>query len=100
MINVKTIDGLDYLKHDDNGLTIGALARLADIVKSPVVKEEYKLLAERCTPWRLPISVTWPLLGATLPGRPVLVLPVPSPIRRTHRLFAQRRQVLQRPGRR
>lgn len=46
VINIKTVDGLDCIKNDKNGLTIGALARLADIVKSPVVKEEYRLLAE------------------------------------------------------
>lgn len=46
VINIKTIDGLDYIKNDEKGLAIGALAKLADIVKSPVVKEEYKLLAE------------------------------------------------------
>jgi xanthine dehydrogenase YagS FAD-binding subunit len=46
VINIKTIDGLDYIKTDENGLTIGALTRLADIVKAPVVKEEYKVLAE------------------------------------------------------
>lgn len=45
VINIKTIDGLDYVRSDDECLTIGALAKLADIVKSPVVKEEYKLLA-------------------------------------------------------
>jgi xanthine dehydrogenase YagS FAD-binding subunit len=46
VINIKTINDLDYVKADENGLTIGALTRLVDIVKSPVVKEEYKLLAE------------------------------------------------------
>jgi xanthine dehydrogenase YagS FAD-binding subunit len=46
VINIKTIEGLDYLRHDNKALRIGALARLDDIVKFPVIKEEYKLLAE------------------------------------------------------
>jgi NADPH-dependent glutamate synthase beta subunit-like oxidoreductase len=46
VINIKAIDGLDYIKKDKKGLRIGALARLTDIAKSSVVKEEYKLLAE------------------------------------------------------
>ncbi|MBI5250376.1 MAG: FAD binding domain-containing protein [Desulfomonile tiedjei] len=46
LINIKTIDGLDYIRSDEKGLAIGAMAGLADIVKSPVVKKEYQMLAE------------------------------------------------------
>jgi CO/xanthine dehydrogenase FAD-binding subunit len=46
VVNIKTIDGLDYIKKGKNGIRIGALAKLADVAKSPAVKEEYKLLAE------------------------------------------------------
>lgn len=46
IINVKTIPGLDYIKEDDQGLKIGALATLADIAESPTVKGKYKVLAE------------------------------------------------------
>jgi xanthine dehydrogenase YagS FAD-binding subunit len=46
VINIKTVEGLDYIRNDDKGLRIGALARLVDIVKSPLVQEEYKLLAD------------------------------------------------------
>ena len=46
LINIKTINGLDYIRKDKKGLKIGALAKLADIAGSPEVKEEYKLLAE------------------------------------------------------
>lgn len=46
VINIKTIEGLDYINKDAKGLKIGALARLADIARSPDVKEEYGLLAE------------------------------------------------------
>jgi NADPH-dependent glutamate synthase beta subunit-like oxidoreductase len=46
VINIKTINGLDYIKKDKKGLRIGALAKLADIAGSMEVKEDYKLLAE------------------------------------------------------
>jgi CO/xanthine dehydrogenase FAD-binding subunit len=46
VIDLKTIDGLDYIKRDRKGLKIGALAKLADVAKSPAVREEYKLLSE------------------------------------------------------
>lgn len=46
VINIKTIDGLDYIKRDRTGLKIGSLARLADIARAPEVTEDYKLLAE------------------------------------------------------
>lgn len=46
VINIKTINGLDYIKKDKKGLRIGALTKLADIAGSMEVKEDYKLLAE------------------------------------------------------
>ena len=46
LINLKTIDGLGQIREDDKGLTIGALAKLAEIEKSPIIKKEYNLLAE------------------------------------------------------
>ena len=46
VVNIKTIDGLDYIKKGRNDIKIGALAKLAHVANSPAVKEEYKLLAE------------------------------------------------------
>ena len=46
VINIKTIRGLDYIKEDSKTLKIGALAKLSDIAKSPILKERYKVLAE------------------------------------------------------
>lgn len=46
LINLKTVRGLDYIKEDAKGLKIGALVTLADIAKTPVVKENYKVLAD------------------------------------------------------
>jgi NADPH-dependent glutamate synthase beta subunit-like oxidoreductase len=46
VINLKTIKGLDYIKKDAKGIKIGALAKLADIARSPAVKEAYGLLVQ------------------------------------------------------
>jgi NADPH-dependent glutamate synthase beta subunit-like oxidoreductase/CO/xanthine dehydrogenase FAD-binding subunit len=46
LVNIKSIPGLDRIEQDEGGLKIGALAKLADIAASPLVKEEYPLLAE------------------------------------------------------
>lgn len=46
LVNIKTIPGLDGIRRDEEGLKIGALARLADIAASPLVREEYPALAE------------------------------------------------------
>jgi len=46
VINIKTISDLDYIKLDGDILRIGALARLADIVKSSLVKSRWNVLAE------------------------------------------------------
>lgn len=46
IIDIKTIPGLDYIREDNGVLKIGALARLSDIAKSPLLGESYKVLAE------------------------------------------------------
>ena len=46
VINIKTVESLDYIKRSSRGIRIGALARLADIAVSNEVKEEYALLSE------------------------------------------------------
>lgn len=46
LINIKTIPNLNYIKEDKNGLRIGALTLLSDIVKSPIIQQRYSVLAE------------------------------------------------------
>jgi xanthine dehydrogenase YagS FAD-binding subunit len=46
VINIKTISDLDYIKEESGALKIGALAKLSDIEKSPLVKDHYGVLAE------------------------------------------------------
>jgi NADPH-dependent glutamate synthase beta subunit-like oxidoreductase len=46
VINIKTIPNLDYIREDGTGLKVGALTKLEDIARSPVIREKYKILAE------------------------------------------------------
>lgn len=46
VINIKTIPGLDAIEEDDEGLTIGALAKLSHIAGSDLIKARYPVLAE------------------------------------------------------
>jgi xanthine dehydrogenase YagS FAD-binding subunit len=46
LINLKTIAGLEFLKEDKGVLRIGALTRLEDIGKQPLLREKYTALAQ------------------------------------------------------
>jgi xanthine dehydrogenase YagS FAD-binding subunit len=46
VVNLKSIPGLDYIKEEGGLLKIGALTRLEDIGKSPIVQARYQALAE------------------------------------------------------
>ena len=46
VINIKTISGLDYIKEESGALKIGALTKLSDIAKSPLIKDSWKVLVE------------------------------------------------------
>jgi len=46
LINIKTIAGLDFLKEEAGVLKIGALARLEDIAREPLIRERYAALAQ------------------------------------------------------
>jgi NADPH-dependent glutamate synthase beta subunit-like oxidoreductase len=46
LVNIKGIPGLDGIERDEGGVKIGALSKLSDVAASPLVKEEYPLLAE------------------------------------------------------
>ncbi len=45
VINIKSIPGLDFIREGSAGLTIGALTRLEDIARHPVVKEKFSALS-------------------------------------------------------
>ena len=46
VINIKTIPGLDFIQEEKGMLKIGALTRLEDIGREPVIKEKYVALAQ------------------------------------------------------
>jgi xanthine dehydrogenase YagS FAD-binding subunit len=46
IINIKTIENLDYIKEDERGIAIGTLTKLSDLANSPIVKKGYALLGE------------------------------------------------------
>ncbi|MDD5243671.1 MAG: FAD binding domain-containing protein [Syntrophorhabdaceae bacterium] len=46
VINLKSVPDLDYIRDDDGLLRIGALARLSDIVRSPLISSNCRVLAD------------------------------------------------------
>ena len=46
IVNIKTVTGLDYIREDKGILRIGAMARLADLARSPLLRERFGALAE------------------------------------------------------
>jgi NADPH-dependent glutamate synthase beta subunit-like oxidoreductase/CO/xanthine dehydrogenase FAD-binding subunit len=46
LINIKTIPNLSYIKAGNRGLRIGALTKLADIIKSQVIQQDYSVLSQ------------------------------------------------------
>jgi carbon-monoxide dehydrogenase medium subunit len=46
VINIKRIDGLRRLEANGEGLTIGALVSIADLMRSPAVRKDYPALLE------------------------------------------------------
>jgi NADPH-dependent glutamate synthase beta subunit-like oxidoreductase/CO/xanthine dehydrogenase FAD-binding subunit len=46
IINIKTISGLDYIKEESGVLKIGALTKLSDITRSPLLRTSCKALVE------------------------------------------------------
>jgi NADPH-dependent glutamate synthase beta subunit-like oxidoreductase len=66
VINIKTIPNLHYIKEDARGLKIGALTRLEDIARSPLVRGKYKILAEAAEAVATPHIRTMGTLGGNL----------------------------------
>ena len=46
IINIKGIAGLDYIREDEEGLKVGALAKLTAITNAPIIREKFGVLAE------------------------------------------------------
>jgi NADPH-dependent glutamate synthase beta subunit-like oxidoreductase/CO/xanthine dehydrogenase FAD-binding subunit len=46
LVDLKAIEGLDFIRETEDGLTVGALATLSEVTKDQTVREKYPLLAE------------------------------------------------------
>jgi NADPH-dependent glutamate synthase beta subunit-like oxidoreductase len=46
LIDLKAIEGLDFIREDESGMRIGALATLAEIARNTMVREKLPMLAE------------------------------------------------------
>ena len=46
VVNLKTIDGLDYIRQDEAGLRIGALTTLTDVLTHSAVSQDYPALSQ------------------------------------------------------
>ena len=64
VVDLKTIPGDEYIKETEDGIEIGALTKLADIAKSPLLNEKAPVLAQAAR------SVATPLIRnvATIGG--------------------------------
>ena len=70
VVNLKSIPGLDEIKADATGLTIGALATVGDIAAHPTIQEHYTVLAEAAASVASPQIRNVGTLGGNLCQRP------------------------------
>lgn len=66
LVNIKTIEGLDYIKADKNGLRIGATARLTAISENTELKAAYPALAEAARSVATPLVRNLATIGGNL----------------------------------
>lgn len=66
LVNIKTIEGLDYVKEDHEGICIGALARLSLIAGSPSIRTRYPALARAAESVASPEIRSMATLGGNL----------------------------------
>ena len=66
LVNIKTIPDLDVIEETEDGLKIGALAKLADIADSPLIKEKYPMLAEAAESVAVPQIRNMATIGGNL----------------------------------
>ena len=70
VVNLKTIPGLNEIKADAAGLTIGALATVGDIAAHPTIQEHYTAVAEAAASVASPQIRNVGTLGGNLCQRP------------------------------
>lgn len=100
IVNIKSIDGLDRIEEDEDGLKIGATAKLCDIASSPLIREEYGALADAARSVATPDPQLSHHRRQSLSGSPVLVLPLSRRDRRQNSVSPKGWRYLQRHDRR
>lgn len=66
LVNIKTIEGLDHITEDEEGLKIGAGAKLCDIAASPVVNADCPALADAAKSVATPLIRNLATIGGNL----------------------------------
>jgi xanthine dehydrogenase YagS FAD-binding subunit len=66
LINIKAIPGLDDIHENGEGLRIGASAKLAEIARSPVIRNKYPVLSEAAETVATPEIRNMATLGGNL----------------------------------
>lgn len=66
LVNIRNVTGLRGIQETDKGLTIGALATLAEIGEHPVVRTQYQILSDACEHAATPHIRNMATLGGNL----------------------------------
>lgn len=66
LLNLKGLAELDFIKEDKGGLRIGALTRLSTLIKSPLVREKFPVLAQAASCVAAPPLQNMGTLGGNL----------------------------------
>jgi len=66
LLNLKGLAELDFIKEDRGGLRIGALTRLTTIIRSPLVREKFPILAQAASYVAAPPLQNMGTLGGNL----------------------------------
>jgi len=70
LVNIRTIPGLDYVKEDSGWLRIGPMVTLATIAEHPVIRKNYRALADAAQEAATPQIRNMATLGGNLLQRP------------------------------
>ncbi len=66
IVNIKSIEGLNHITADENGLRIGATAKLCDIAASPLVQDGYGALVDAAKSVATPLIRNLATIGGNL----------------------------------
>ncbi len=66
LVNIRNISGLREINETDKGLTIGALATLAEVSEHPTIRKQYQILSDACAHAATPHIRNMATLGGNL----------------------------------